>query len=253
MNVYFKQKILPRINKRLINAFQYRLQEVDYYYIINQRISIVSPSNFRFIQIGAYDGISDDQITNFIQNYNIPGILLEPQIDVYNKLVENYSKQKNLILLNCALSTICGESDFFTIKDSVGVPSWAKQAASFHKDNLLKLKYGIPEHGIPSIPNIENLIQNIPVKTINFDGIFALLPSAFESIELLQIDAEGYDAEIIEMFPFHKIIPTIIRFEHMHLKNNDYVHALKKLKSLGYSILTEKSDTVAFISYRIGC
>ena len=65
------------------------------------------------------------------------------------------------------------------------------------------------------------------------------------SIDVLQIDAEGYDYEIIKQVDFDLVQPNIIRFEHMHLSDEDLNECINKLAPLGYRFINEGLDTIA--------
>ena len=64
-------------------------------------------------------------------------------------------------------------------------------------------------------------------------------------LDLLQIDAEGYDFELLKIFPFSKVTPRIIHFEHLHLNETDRDASLKFLHNLGYYFVLEYFDITA--------
>lgn len=70
---------------------------------------------FYFIQIGANDGVTGDDLRKFIEKYNWHGILVEPVPHVFKRLQNNYSGFKHLIFENSAISTKTGFSKFYSI------------------------------------------------------------------------------------------------------------------------------------------
>jgi len=64
-------------------------------------------------------------------------------------------------------------------------------------------------------------------------------------IDILQIDAEDYDYQIIKSLDFTKISPRSIIYEHAGLAKLDKEQCDNYLRSMGYSILIDKSDTLA--------
>ena len=64
-------------------------------------------------------------------------------------------------------------------------------------------------------------------------------------LDLLQIDAEGYDFELLKIFPFSRVIPKIIHFEHIHLNEIDRNNCLEFLHNIGYSFVVEYFDITA--------
>ncbi len=66
-----------------------------------------------------------------------------------------------------------------------------------------------------------------------------------ENIDLIHIDTEGYDYEILKLFPFDDYQPTVVIFEHSHLSQEDRKAATEMLESQGYNISSYGADTLA--------
>lgn len=64
-------------------------------------------------------------------------------------------------------------------------------------------------------------------------------------IDLLQIDAEGYDLEVIRIFDIENSKPEAIIFENVGLEENDYQTYLEKLKDAGYKTRKFGPNTLA--------
>ena len=62
-------------------------------------------------------------------------------------------------------------------------------------------------------------------------------------LDLLHIDAEGYDFEIIKTI---KLQPKLILYEHLHLSKEDKKSCENLLKKQGYKLLDKYGDTLAF-------
>ena len=69
-------------------------------------------------------------------------------------------------------------------------------------------------------------------------------------IDLLQIDTEGYDGELIKLFPFDLFKPSIIHFESKHLNKEELEIVLEHLLSNGYFIARDKAEDMIAINYR---
>ena len=67
----------------------------------------------------------------------------------------------------------------------------------------------------------------------------------FDSVDLLQVDAEGYDYEILKSIDFERIAPKILRFEYRHFSEPDLDECLRMLAGFGYQFMTEKLDLIA--------
>jgi hypothetical protein len=69
-----------------------------------------------------------------------------------------------------------------------------------------------------------------------------------ERIDLLQIDAEGYDAEIVNTIDLERARPHIICYEHMHLSAEQQEGCIQRLVDHGYRIAIGFQNTIACLS-----
>jgi hypothetical protein len=65
-------------------------------------------------------------------------------------------------------------------------------------------------------------------------------------VDLLQIDAEGYDAEIIRLFDVPTRRPAIVRYEHKHLPQDIQEQTVAALIEQGYLLYLSAEDTLAY-------
>jgi FkbM family methyltransferase len=186
--------------------------------------------DFTFLQVGAFDGVSNDPIHGIVREFGIRGLIVEPQRDAFEMLRRNYADHPQVLLVNAAVSVQEGTRDFFTVKDS------SEQVASFDRNHLLKS--GVPAERI--------VCTNIRCHTL--DGL--RLQHGFRTFDLVQIDAEGYDFEIIKTIDFGAASPSLIRFEHIHLSERDCTECVRMLAQQGYRFLSEKSDIIALAADR---
>jgi hypothetical protein len=73
----------------------------------------------------------------------------------------------------------------------------------------------------------------------------ALRIAGLESIDILQIDAEGYDGQIVMSIDFGRIRPAIVRFEYRNMPPRDADACLTYLADFGYRFLLEPRDIIA--------
>ena len=174
------------------------------------------------IQIGANDGSSFDELSFFLKKFKISSILVEPIPEFFNELKLNYSKYNNIKLENVAISEDDSNTFLYSVKkrfrDDYG--GHAKAISSFNLNHLLK-------HGIKK-QHIEKLnINSISIKNL-------LNKYKLKSIDLLYVDAEGYDGEIILSFLNEEIDCKAIIFEFIHIKNKLFMKLIDKLKSKNF-------------------
>ena len=186
---------------------------------------ILDNPDFFFVQIGAFDGKLDDPLYPLVCRNNLSGIVVEPQSRAIELLQQNYADQPGVKLIQAAISHKAEERDFYSTR------SYASPAASFDKQHLIR-------HGISDDEIICQKVNCIPLMQL-------LGQQDVHSIDVLQIDAEGYDYEIIKQVDFDLVQPNIIRFEHMHLSDEDLNECINKLAPLGYRFINEGLDTIA--------
>jgi FkbM family methyltransferase len=205
---------------------RYRLDVLD---LVVDRLDPLR-SDFFFVQVGANNGEDHDQINAMIRRYNWRGILLEPQPDVFADLVRNYAGHDRLIFENAALGYSDGEQEFWTVPGEHGLGSFDKgvlRRSGFHDSETKQL-----------------LVKTVSAQTL-------LAKHAVGHIDLLQVDAEGFDFEVIKMFLAAGSLPTVINYEHLHLSDTNRRSCVAWLGGLGYKMLQagpERIDTVAYRS-----
>ena len=183
--------------------------------------------HFLFVSIGAFDGLSNDPISQFVQNHHCQGILLEPQASAFDQLQNNYAAFPNFKLLNMAIDEASGSRDIFYIPGGIdGLPDWTEQLASFNVDHILKHEQtveGLSEH-----------IHQQTVETISFADL--LDKFKLSKIDVLQIDAEGMDAQLLKWFPFEEVKPSLLYYETAHMTPIEHLDVRKHLESYGYLV-----------------
>jgi FkbM family methyltransferase len=191
------------------------------------------------LQVGANDGVSDDPIHDLIVAHDWHGILVEPQPFYAEKLRETYASQTGIQIRQCALASASGQRALYVIPPTVaeahGQP-WAGGLASFERQVLIG-----HEH---MWPGISDHVSEIEVGCATFREIL----QGVEHVDVLQIDVEGYDAEVVRLFDFTTWKPSIVQFEHKHLSGNAIDASLKRLASFGYQMHMGPTDVLAYRS-----
>ena len=199
---------------------------------------------FFFIQVGANDGMTGDNLRVFIEKYNWLGIFVEPVPYVFKRLKKNYNDFSNLMFENSAISNETGFAKFFSIaeKDLANNNLFENfsnyrldQLSSFDKDTLMKHSY--------MHPDFEKLIKEINIPTLTLSDL--IKKYNVKKIDLLQLDTEGFDFEILKSIDFESVSPAILIFEHQHMRLCDYKAILKKIKKGGYTSYKYNWDTVS--------
>ncbi|MEY8768502.1 FkbM family methyltransferase [Francisella philomiragia] len=209
-----------------------KLGEVD---LLESLICKKNHKNFFFLQIGANNGKRFDPIFNVVKSLNLRGLAIEPVEEYYNELVENY-KNSSVIPVNKAIYEENKKVSIFRVKQSAELPEWSKGIASLN-----------PDHYKKSQTDEKNIVEEV-VDAITFEKLFR--DYNVKHIDLLQIDTEGYDYNLLKLFPFEKYQPSIIHFEHglpnsiMTIEQVSEINML--LLKLGYKTIMKEYDCIGY-------
>ncbi|MCA9779574.1 MAG: FkbM family methyltransferase [Candidatus Eremiobacteraeota bacterium] len=216
--------------------------------LMAQRLDNYSRScdDFVVLQLGANDGFSRDPIHRFIMRDDWSGVLVEPQPTVYERqLCRTYHACPRLQLVNAALDESCGAKELFRI--SFSERRWATGLSSFCREPLeMAVESGYVDYHcqyyFEQTPEDRNdYIDSVLVPTVDFETLFR--DYKLPCLDLLQIDCEGYDGEVLRMFPFDDIRPKFVNFESLHLDDQGKKEAIDLLESYGYSCSVGSTDT----------
>jgi FkbM family methyltransferase len=184
--------------------------------------------DFFFVQIGAFDGEFDDPIAHLVRTYGWQGVLVEPQPAAFERLRQNYADQRQLKFENVAIGENDGDVALYSLRGQ------ATHLASFQRQHLLR-------HATRPADIIEQKVTCITLNTL-------LQKHNLPRVDLLLMDAEGFDARLLHSIDFDTFTPTIVRYEHSNLLNRERCQCIELLSSHGYRILLEDCDTIAYHS-----
>jgi len=193
-------------------------------------------NNFFFIQVGANNGVRYDPIFRVVNEMNIEGIVIEPIKEYYDELIKNYSKNSGVIPVNVAIYSENTNLAMYRVSKNSDLPDWANGIASLDPNHHKKTK-------IPEVNMIKETVQGITFEVLIKDY-------NINRVDFLQIDTEGYDYNILKLFPFDKFKPKLIHFEHslengnMSFEQYDEIHSM--LIRMGYRTIMNINDTICY-------
>lgn len=196
-------------------------------------------ADFFFVQIGANDGVSYDPIFNLVTREKVKGIVIEPIKDIFYLLEKNYRDYPQVKPLNVAIHKNQKRKTLYRVDPNKNnYPEWTKGTPSFNKSHH-KLSF-IAENDI-----IEEIVECISFNELIKDF-------NIKAIDLLQIDTEGYDAEVIKMIDFEIVKPTIISFEHGMqqgiMSKSQFQECQELLLKNNYNIVVLENDAIAYLN-----
>lgn len=238
-------KIFRELIKQFLESKGFSIVDKRDYFHVEPFLyrQIRQKGSFFFVQIGANDGVSFDPIHPFVTKYSsnnvsIRGIVIEPMTDAYRQLCRNYSQFPGIVTINAAIHNTEKEMTLYKVdpKKLDQLPVGSKGIASFDPDHYKR-------SGTPP-----ECIVTEKVACVSFNEL--VNTHKVMAIDLLQMDTEGYDAEIILNFDFQRIRPKIIRFEHGlqfgTMSKEKFTQVIRVLNNNGYQVITERTDATAY-------
>lgn len=242
--------LLIGLRKSYIYEFYYRYIWRPDYPSINAILDrwAREKEDFKFIQVGANDGYTNDPVYKYVRSYDWEGLLIEPQKEVFQKeLRKTYKGFDNITLVNAAIDA---ENGFKTLyKIGFSNSKWATGLSSFNKEMVEKqFERGYVEKCASAagekLPESENdYISTETIQTITFNKL--INSNDFSEINGLFVDAEGYDYDLIKMFDFSKYQPGLVMFEHQHMVRSEEWELIDRLQEMNYSIFRGDYNTLA--------
>lgn len=193
--------------------------------------------DFYFLQVGAHNGVTSDPFQRFIAENLWTCILVEPQAAHFNVLQAIYCDREKIFCRKVAIGDPSQPMVMYRVRDdAAGVPYWASQLAS--------MRYEVIASHESDIPNLRELIVADQVDCTTVASLVS--DHHFPRLDLLAVDAEGYDFEVIKQIDQLPWMPKFIYYENRHLSADEHQASLSFLTERGYKILAVNAgDTFA--------
>ena len=176
------------------------------------------------MQIGAFDGQICDPLNDILGNSSVTAVLVEPQKAPYESMVNRYSANPRIRIINAAIAESDGEVTLYV--PSAEASAMASLIPNHHK------RFGKNELREVRVPSLTaaSLVKKCGIK----------------KIDILQLDTEGMDFQILKWFFMAGVEPDVLNFESMHLGKSDRLAARDLLREKGYWWIDTEQDTFAF-------
>ncbi|RYY91426.1 MAG: FkbM family methyltransferase, partial [Comamonadaceae bacterium] len=235
---------VKRAVKALLQRSGYRLaregEAVPYPYLdvldVLLHAKVLAGQSPYFVQIGANDGQTGDPLHHLVDRYSLSGLLVEPQPDVYARLLRNCSGNPRLQFANALVGPGGGCQTLYVPKVGDLVPERLGQAASQDRRQLeavltLHFQRTNQREALARLPDLIVPIQVpcMPIETL-------LDRHGVSRVDLLVLDTMGYDFQILQQYPFSRSPPEIIHFEHRLLPRQEHRHCCEFLGERGYRL-----------------
>ena len=187
------------------------------------------------LQVGANDGVHDDPVSRFIRKHHWHALLVEPVPAIFQRLKANYQGVSGVQFANVAISDRDESRPFYFIDDpNHELPPWAGEVGSFIRELVTEEISG---------RDVRGFIREIEVPCLTPGTL--LKQHDVKRVDLVVIDAQGYDDRILLQLPLDSIRPALIIFEHCLLSDDQRSACTNFLKQHGYSIDRDRWDIMA--------
>ena len=172
-----------------------------------------------FVDIGAHDGISYSNTYYFEKVLGWRGICIEPQPDIFKKLIQN----RTAICIQGAISNFTGTAPFVKISGAPEMLSGLQ--GSYDPRHLDRIGKELAQHG--------GTQEVIMVDVFRLEDI--LKAHGLTKIDFLSLDTEGSEKEILFSIDFNAV-----HIAYIVVENNYKDSAIKNyLKKFGYQFVTK--------------
>jgi FkbM family methyltransferase len=190
-----------------------------------------------FVQVGSNDGLTGDPLHELIMHNPLwKGIFIEPVDYVFERLIRNYGNRERFAFEQIAIAEEAGEREFFYVSEQAlqdpAAPSFSDQLGSFDRSHITNHSLLLDKYIISKKIRCE-LLESV----LNKHNVV--------NIDIIHIDAEGYDYKVLRQINFDRYKPRLVLFEHSHLRSGEIYESWKLLKSHGYKLINCGLDTLA--------
>jgi FkbM family methyltransferase len=217
---------------------------------------ILKQKGVNIVQIGAYIGDTGndpffDILVNKKKTFSQADcasrriILVEPVKEYFEKLRANYGGTVGLFFENVAISSKAGTATFFRLDvDPVlhGFPEWLSQLGSLKKERMERLW----DHYEARKDYQDFYLKHRVAETVECLTFQDLMEKhQFQTVDLLQMDVEGYEKEILDSIDFSKLSIRFINYECVLLQEKKE-SCEQLLRDSGYRLIDHGQDTFAY-------
>ena len=199
------------------------------------------------LQIGAMDGVQFDPLHRLIRLHGWHALLVEPLPDSFAALKLNYADVSGIVFANCAIGEVPGSRLLYYVPRDVveaeGLPAWVLGISSLSKDHIESQEVFFNGSGFFGLMRYVKAVS-VEVLTLK------MLLEAYGSpcVDVLQIDAEGFDYKVLRQWDCSVAVPSIVNFEHARLTAEEKALSVELLLSQGYVLFRRGLDVTGFRS-----
>lgn len=189
------------------------------------------------VQIGAHTGDMNDPVEKAIRTFGLKAILVEPQRRQFDALTAHYADQPQVILERAAIAHEPGDAALYKVRPAFWAEHGFPAEAATQISSLNREQIGAVVEIFGGARLRKDEAAYLDSEMVPAHTLASLLAKHGASrIDLLQIDAEGFDFEIIKMIAWDTGAPAMINYETLNLSVEDRQAAWALLRDKGYDL-----------------
>jgi len=215
---------------------------------------LMNQDSFVVVQIGAFVGNTPNDplyktLSRQLQKVNGTLIVVEPVTCFFQELVKSYQNIPGVFFENVAIADHNGTAKFYRIgvdPSMYGFSSDLCQLGSLKEKHMEAAFNLLRQTGKENLSVEEFCLKHKIEETVNCITFAELMRRHnLSRIDLLQIDAEGYDFEILKMVDFQQCPVRFVNFEHALLEEQRK-DAMQLMRKNGYTLVNYGFDTFCY-------
>lgn len=207
--------------------------------------SLATRGKLHVLQVGANDGKEGDPVRDLFHRYSSQTILVEPIPGIIERLKENYCNHKGaLIIENCAISNTSDVFELWCLKSQYWgeyVERVGRHPTAIASFDIIPLTEKISDRMGVAKDTAKEMLEVLCCPAMTLDTL--LKKHNWKRLDVLQIDAEGYDFEVVRSLG--RFRPRIINFESFNLSKEDWESWKSWAKKENYGYVQGRMDTLA--------
>jgi FkbM family methyltransferase len=199
------------------------------------------------LQIGAMDGVQFDPLHRLIRLHGWHALLVEPLPDSFAALKSHYADLPGIAFANCAIGEVPGSMPLYYVPRDVvqaeGFPAWVLGISSLTKAHIESQEGFFQRSGFSGLMRF---VRTVSVEVVTLKMLLEAYGSPH--VDVLQIDAEGFDYKVMRQWDFSASAPAIVNFEHARLTADEKALSVELLLAHGYVLYRRGLDVTGFCS-----
>jgi len=194
--------------------------------VVQEYFEALADERIAVIIVGANNGNIEDFLTGYLDRPSVSAILVEPVRHLFRALHEKFGDYGNLRFENSAIYRRNCRKSIFRLQCADGLPGWVEGLGSFDRSVIGSHEAEVTE--------VRNRIVSELVSCITFKALVKKYDVG--RINILQIDTEGYDAEVVRLIDLKECRPDIIIVEYRHMTFYQYYLLLEYFEDHNYCV-----------------